>query len=564
MLLLETRIDAMCEFIKKQHSIDDIARKFRISAENAEYVLKVLERAGIVSLAYPPIGPATAVLTQSLPYAEEKVPRKYDEKFSLTVQGVPVSVLIYRDAERRPFYHVVVPRVGPYTRAFLDGIKADVAKEIPFEAHYFLTPERMQACLPEIAARLRARIAPYFSEDELDIIAGLLFIEMYGMGDIEILMADPALEEIAVNTATLPLSVYHRKHGWMKTNITIPDEEQIANIAAQIARRVGQQITLASPILDAFLTTGDRACATLYPVSTRGNTITIRKFAREPWTGTRFMAEGTINAEMLALLWQAQHYEMNTVVTGGTASGKTSTLNVLSHFIPTFQRVVTIEETRELTLPVHIWNWVPLLVRAGGPDGTGAISMADLLKTSLRLRPDRVLLGEVRTREEAEVLFDAMHTGHSVGTTIHADTATQMLRRLLEPPFSIPPTELEAIHLVVVQHRDRRRNIRRTYEISELVPSAEGRPTTNRIWIWRPRTDTFEQVNKPRRYIEEINLYTGMTERELLDDLAERVEIINWMIAQKYYDIKDVGEVMRMYYNLHDELIEKVKKGKPL
>jgi flagellar protein FlaI len=190
--------------------------------------------------------------------------------------------------------------------------------------------------------------------------------------------------------------------------------------------------------------------------------------------------------------------------------------------------------------------------------------MADLLKTSLRLRPDRVILGEVRTREEAEVLFDAMHTGHSVSATFHADSAAQMLRRLLEPPFQLPSAEVEAIHLVVVQHRDRRRNLRRTFEISEVVPGMEGKLTTNRLFMWRPRTDTFEKVNVPRRYIENINLYTGMTEREIASDLRERENIMDWMFKNDYHDLKDVGEVMRMYYNLHDDLMKFVNSGKKM
>ncbi|MEM2974309.1 MAG: type II/IV secretion system ATPase subunit, partial [Candidatus Micrarchaeia archaeon] len=444
----------------------------------------------------------------------------------------------------------------------LEAMKPDIARDIPFEAHYFLTPEKMQAYMPEIKDRIRKKISLFFEGKELDILTGTLFISMYGMGELEILMGDYNLEEIAVNTSTQPVSVYHRKYGWMKSNIIIPDEDAIANIASQIARRVGEQITILNPILDAFLTSGDRACATLYPASTKGNTITIRKFAKEPWTTVKFIKGHTLSKDMAAFLWQAVHYEMNIMVTGGTASGKTSMLNTLTHLIPNFQRVVTIEEVRELVLPEHLWNWVPLLTRAGGKETE--ITMADLLTTSLRLRPDRVILGEIRTREEAEVLFDAMHTGHSVSATFHADSAAQMLRRLLEPPFEIPATEVEAIHLIVVQHRDRRRNLRRTFEISEIVPGTGGKLTTNRLFIWRPRTDTFEKLNIPRRYIETINLYTGMTEREILGDLKERERIIGWMYKNDYSNLKDIGEVMRMYYNLYDELIKFVNADKKI
>jgi flagellar protein FlaI len=565
-MLLRTKVDRLADLLsKKPISVDEASRQLGTKPEVLEFIARTLEKNGIVSVSYPAVGSPILALLKQLPAHEEKVPKNVDEEFNFTVSGIPVTVYVYRDAERRPFYNVDYPVPAPYTNIFLELIKPDIARDIPFEAHYFLTPERMQAYLPEIRQKIKQKMSAYFAEDGLDVIAGYLFISMYGMGEIEIFMGDDGLEEIAINTSTLPIAVYHRKYGWMKSNITLPDEESIANIASQIARRVGEQITIANPILDAFLTTGDRAAATLYPASTKGNTITIRKFAREPWTSVSFINEHTLSPDMVALLWQAVHYELNIIATGGTASGKTSMLNVLTQMIPPSQRVVTIEETRELVLPKHVWNWIPLLTRGSSAgssaESKGKITMSDLLTTSLRLRPDRVILGEIRTPAEAEVLFDAMHTGHSVSSTFHADTAPQLLKRMLEAPFSIHATEIESVHLVVVQHRDRRKSIRRTYEISELTPGAAGTLTTNRLFLWRPRSDTFELVNKPRRYIEEVNLYTGMTEREINDDLKHRRRIINWMTENGYADIEQVSEVMRAYYNM-PEVLEEALEGK--
>jgi flagellar protein FlaI len=452
--MLKTKIDMLADMLTKPTSISDAASKLGIKADTLEYITHILEKERVISTSYPAIGSPMMTLVRKLEHPDDLTPKKFDEKVSFEVSKVPVDVFIYRDIEKRHVYHSHYPKLGPYTTVFLDAIKPDIAKDIPFEAHYFLTPERMQTYLPEIREKIKQKIRKYFDDDELEIITGTLFISMYGMGELELLMGDADLEEVAVNTSLQPISVYHRKYGWMKTNIFLPDEESIANIASQIARRVGEQITISNPILDAFLTSGDRACATLYPASTKGNTITIRKFAKEPWTSIKFIKGRTLSKEMAAFLWQAMHYEMNVMVTGGTASGKTSMLNTLTHLIPNFQRVVTIEEVREIVLPEHLWNWVPLLTRKGAKETE--ITMADLLTASLRLRPDRVILGEIRTRDEAEVLFDAMHTGHSVSSTFHSDSAVQMLRRLLEPPFQIPSAEVEAIQLVVVQHRDRR------------------------------------------------------------------------------------------------------------
>ncbi|MEM4134022.1 MAG: type II/IV secretion system ATPase subunit [Candidatus Micrarchaeia archaeon] len=565
--MIKTKIDKIASLIKeKPMSLKDLSSQLDLNQEIIEIVGRNLETRGIMRLDYPAVGSPILSLVKVLEEKHESIPTSFDEKYSFDVNGVNVTIYIYRDQERRPFYHVVYSEPAPYTLEFLKSLEPEIARDIPLDTSYFLTPERMQAYLPTIYNKVKDKLSVYFGE-HLDQLAGYTFINMYGMRELEILMGDENLEEISVNTSLIPISVYHRNYGWMKTNLKFKDEEEIANIASQIARRVGQQITIANPILDAFLTTGDRATATLFPASTKGNTITIRKFAKEPWTVTKFIANHTLSVDMAALLWQAVHYEMNVIATGGTASGKTSLLNIMMQLSPPYQRIVSIEETREIALPEHIWNWVPLLVREGGPSlemEKVKISMADLLITSLRMRPDRIILGEVRSPDEAKVLFDAMHTGHSVSTTFHADSANQMLKRMLEPPFSIHATEVESIHLVVVQHRDRRRNLRRTFEISEISPGLDGSLSTNRLYIWRPRTDKFEEINKPRRYIEDINIYTGMTEKEIYDDLEERKRILNWMVRQKYFDILQISEVAKAYYNTPDVLYRAVEKDREL
>lgn len=565
--MIKTKIDRLVELVKeKPLSIKELSSQLDVEPEILELVGRNLEARGILRLDYPAVGSPTISLIKPLQEKAVSPPTSFDERYSFVVNGVDVDVYIYRDKERRPFYHVVYSEPAIYTVEFLKSLESEISRDIPLDTSYFLTPERMQAYLPVIYNKVKSKLSNYFSE-HLDQIAGYAFINMYGMGQLEILMGDENLEEISVNTSNIPIAVYHRNYGWMKTNLKFNDEEEIANIASQIARRVGQQITVANPILDAFLTTGDRATATLFPASTKGNTITIRKFAKEPWTVTKFIANHTLSVDMAALLWQAVHYEMNIIATGGTASGKTSMLNIMMQLTPPYQRIVSIEETREISLPDHIWNWVPLLVRDVGPSAEMEkvkISMADLLVTSLRMRPDRIVLGEVRSPDEAKVLFDAMHTGHSVSTTFHADSANQLLKRMLEPPFSIHSTEVESIHLVVVQHRDRRRNLRRTFEISELSPGLEGSLATNRLFIWRPRTDKFEEINKPRRYIEDINIYTGMTEREIYEDIEERKQILNWMVRQKYFDISQISEVAKAYYSTPEVLYEAVQKDKEL
>ncbi|MCX8175534.1 MAG: ATPase, T2SS/T4P/T4SS family, partial [Candidatus Micrarchaeota archaeon] len=381
---------------------------------------------------------------------------------------------------------------------------------------------------------------------------------------IEILNHDDWLEEIIINNSRSPIGVYHRRYGWLKTNLYMPDEESIFNYASQIARRVGRQIATLTPILDARLETGDRVNATLAPISSHGNTITIRRFSRNPWTIINLVGEPgySMTPEMAGMLWQAIHYEMNVIIAGGTASGKTTALNALAAFIPPNQRIITIEDTRELLLPPYQWNWVPLLTRNPNAEGLGEVTMLELLVSSLRMRPDRVILGEMRRQREAEVLFEAMHTGHAVCSTLHADTAVQALRRLTTPPISLPPSDLEEIHLLVVQYRDRRKNIRRTLEIAEVVPGAkEEELTTNTIYRWRPRTDTFDMVGEPNKYLKELNLHTGMTKEEIYADIKNRATIIKWMMNNKLSDMESVGRIMALYYSKPKEILDIAKKA---
>jgi flagellar protein FlaI len=190
----------------------------------------------------------------------------------------------------------------------------------------------------------------------------------------------------------------------------------------------------------------------------------------------------------------------------------------------------------------------------------GEVTMLDLMVNSLRMRPDRIVLGEIRRKREAEVFFEAMHTGHSVYSTIHADTGQQVLKRLIEPPIEIPESQVEDVHLLLVQYRDRRRNIRRTHEISEVLCGVSG-PELNRLFTWKPRTDGFESAKAPHRYIEELNLRTGMTEAEVTADQKDKMKVLSWMLKNGLEDVESVGKVMKAYYADTSGIVAAAEKG---
>ncbi|NYZ76015.1 type II/IV secretion system ATPase subunit [Candidatus Micrarchaeota archaeon] len=570
--MLETRIDLLMEQVerKKTVSLDELAGKLKWDAAGVERVCKILEKKGVVELRYPLsiMEKPSVILKKPLEHVSKpsRSPGEVLESYKIVSDNVPGEVKIYRKkGEQKASYYLSPPEIAPYTRLLVDSTKDEMGKLVTVNIDEIMDSAKsaeVKTKFCEVGGKRVREVLPDLCESDVDTLAGILLHETYGLGELELLMSDDNLEEVAVNNAHVPIAVYHKKYGWMETNMRMKSEEEILNYAMQIGRKAGRQISLLNPILDAHLASGDRVYASLSPISTMGNTITIRRFARNPWTITDFMGDRlkTISTEMAAFLWQAIHYEMNVLVAGGTASGKTSMLNTLCSFMPSHQRIVTIEDTKELSLPSFIWNWVPMLTRLPNPEGLGEVSMLNLMLASLRMRPDRIIVGEIRRRNEAEVLFEAMHTGHAVCSTMHADTSSQVLRRLIEPPIEIPMVELESLQLIVVQYRDRRSNIRRTLEITEIVPGIGGEKlSVNHLYNWRPRGDVFEKVNEPVRIYEDLNLHTGMTQKEIVEDLDERKEILAWMVKNNVNTVDKVGEVMQEYYNNPQEFISKNK-----
>ncbi len=543
---------------KGEMGLDELAKTGGWKPADLEQAFKLLENRGILQLNYP------ASLLQS---ARVKLKRKLEEPilpqpegdvieaYSFSADEVNATVQIINEIEdNHPFYALHVQSFGPYTQEILEELRERVAATIPVETIDLADVEQAKILKQQFAVAAKGELTKVFrglGDRMLNSLAGHMLHTLYGLGELELMMADNQLEELAINSSKTPVTVYHRKYGWLRTNFIMPNEEHIQNLASQIARKNGREITNLHPILDAHLLSGDRVNATLFPISSGGNTITIRRFARQPWTIVDFIGKShTMNTEMASWLWMAMQYEMSILVAGSTASGKTSALNALAAFVPSHQRIITIEDVRELNLPEYMkWNWVPLTTRNPNPEGAGEVSMLDLLLSSLRMRPDRLVMGEMRSRAEAETLFEAVHTGHSVYATLHADSARQVLRRLTEPPIAIPSLEVESIDLILVQYRDRKTNVRRTYEMAEIEGGVAGEQLdVNTIFHWVPRDDSFVRVNAPSRLIQKLNLHTGLSEKDIQDEIVDRMMILEWMLRHEYRGMEQVGNIMRAFY----------------
>ncbi len=483
------------------------------------------------------------------------------ETYLIEAEAAKVRVEIQK---RGPItiYHLEVPRVNEATEALLKEVRDELVSSTSIGMKEILDPNALKGMrkrfIDEAESIIKQKL-PHVTNETKNILVNKLMQDMLGLGEIEFLVSDNFLEEIVIPSAKEPIKTYHKKYGWLSTNLRVGREDEIINYSNIIARRVGRQITVLTPLLDAHLVTGDRVNSILYPISTKGNTITIRKFARDPYTIIDLIKNNTCNVELAAILWLALEYEMNVIISGGTASGKTVLLNACMPFIPPNHRIVSVEDTRELMLPEFLY-WTPLVTRTPNPEGKGEVSMLSLLINSLRMRPDRIILGEMRRKEEAMVLFEAMHTGHSVYATLHANTVSETLSRLTNPPLDVPANLLSAVNLNVVMFRDRRRGIRRVYQIGEFVVS-EDRAEANILYRWVPEQDKIIKHSESSQLFEEIGRNTGMSRTDLNKDLDEKRRVINWLLEKNIRALGDFGKVMNLYYSDKELLMKHIKQN---
>lgn len=480
-------------------------------------------------------------------------------KYNVKSEGVSIAVNIVKDKLGLK-YDIELPEISKPTSVLLSELKKRLITEVTLSTSEILDPKIIKQVKKGFVTNCNTAldsIMPGLPIETKNFLSGVLIHEMLGLGNIEFLLNDEFLEEIVINSSSEPVRVYHKKYGWLITNIKIESEAQILNYSNIIARRVGRQITTLNPLLDAHLITGDRSNAVLYPISHKGNTITIRKFARDPWTVTDLIKNKTCTAEIFALLWLAMQYELNILISGGTGSGKTSFLNVIMPFIPPNHRIISIEDTRELQLPKLLY-WAPLTVRPPNPEGKGEVTMLDLLINSLRMRPDRIVLGEIRKQSQARVLFEAMHTGHSVYATVHADTINETIKRLINPPINVPKNLLTAVHLNVVMFRDRRKGIRRLYQVGEYIESEEGRGLRpNILYRWKPISDEIVPHSKSLRIFDNLSSRTGLSQLEIIKDLEHKRKILNWMVKKNIRSVDEVGTIFNKYYINPEDVFKK-------
>lgn len=354
--------------------------------------------------------------------------------------------------------------------------------------------------------------------DQKDYLSRAAYLQTYGLGFLGELLSDESLEEIAVIGLGSPVYVFVRNSGWKRTNVAIESQDYFVSLVNRLGRGLGRRLTAQQPRLNAVLEGGGRVHASMPPVSSCE--LTIRKFSREPFTPFDLLSFGTYDARTLAILSLAVQADLPVLFAGNTASGKTSSLNALLAFIPASERVLLIEETPEISIPhPHQLRLIPF--------EESGIGMVELVRDSLRMRPDRVVVGEVRQQQEARAFVESALSGQAKGcyTTFHAQSARDAALRLRM--MGCMEADLEGIEVFIVQRRvssyDARKRklgeVRKVTEIAVANPADVMKPLT----VFNGSSYSAQATGK---LMEKVATGTGMSLTDVKKEIAGREKFL--------------------------------------
>ena len=463
-------------------------------------------------------------------------------------------------------YIVMAPELGVGYHYFVDEVKLSPAEKEAHEklvsiiSHELQAPETLdvdaaQYVLEEakrLTLKYRRSIAKKLTKESLEKVYYYVVRDLAGYGELNALMLDPNIEDISCNGVNKPVYVWHRRYESIPTNIRFVEEFYYDNFILKLAHISGKHISSAQPILDASLPDKHRlACTFMREVSTHGSTFCIRKFRPDPFSIIDLINLGTLDARMAAYLWLMLENKMNLMIIGGTGAGKTSTLNALTSLISPNDKLVTVEEVAELNPPHE--NWVQLVSRRGfkfGTADTTSISLFDLVKLSLRYRPDYIIVGEVRG-EEAYVLFQAIATGHGGICTMHADSLDHAVKRLTSPPMNVAEVYIPLMNVCLYIARVDLPNGaggprfgRRIRNVWEVVDFGKY----NQISVWLPAKDKFQTDLKESILLERIAEKRGVTKEDLLMEIDRRERLLKAMAERNIRDQREVAQIIMRYY----------------
>ncbi len=411
---------------------------------------------------------------------------------------------------------------------------------------------------------IMARPEPALLEEDADTLTEyqvekLLYVlkrNFIGYERIDGIKHDINVEDISCDGYDSPVFVYHSDYEQVITNV-FHEVTELDDFVVKLAQRSGKGISKRQPQVDATLPDGSRAQLTLgREVSDHGTNYTIRQFKDVPFTPIDLINWNTFSLEEMAFLWLAIENHRSLIFAGGTASGKTTSLNAVSLFIPSNTKIVSIEDTREVELPQR--NWIASVTRPSfSDDDKGDVDEFDLLEAPLRQRPDYIVMGEIRG-EEGRTLFQVMSTGHTTYTTFHADTVGEVLKRFTTEPINVSKTLFTALDLVSVQTQTRVKGskVRRTKSLTEInhYDTENDEINVKDVFQWRAETDEHEPLTGSNT-LEEIKFDRGWDQSRLDEEFLKRRTILAYLIDNGLNEYTQVAATIQAFINDPDTIL---------
>ncbi len=479
----------------------------------------------------------------------------YEEVDRYWVNAPYAFVWIGHDpAENEYRYHVVEPELDEVEQELLENLFSDVRDTLVYEAEY--DPQDAESVLRERARLLLEEYGADVDANTFNRLFYYLYRAFEGFEKIDPLMHDSHIEDISCDGYEIPLFVYHDDYTDIETNLSY-EQEELDSFVVRLAQQSGRHISIGDPVTETTLPDGSRAELALgEEVTPRGSAFTIRQYSEEPFTPATLVDLGTFDLDQMAYLWLAIESNKSLLFAGGTASGKTTSMNAVSMFVPPRSKVLTIEDTRELTL--YHDNWLSSVTRESLGDSSD-ITMYDLLRSALRHRPEYIIVGEVRG-EEAMTLFQAMNTGHTTYSTMHADSVQTAINRLENEPINVPRAMIQSLDILCVQtltYVDDER-VRRNRVIAEIegIDQRTGDLDYSTAFEWRPTEDRF--VEQDSAVLDEIREDRGWSRSELLRELRNRKRVLQYLVERGITDYRQFTALINEYYANPEHVVERV------
>jgi flagellar protein FlaI len=463
-------------------------------------------------------------------------------------------VIAYDDAESEHRYYAVEPDLDEFERDLLDRVVDDIRDPLLYREGTGKTDEET------LREELRGLLEGYGVDAGMatfHALAYYLYRDFRGYGKVDPLLNDRHIEDVSCDGYDLPIFVYHDDYTDIETNVSFAKGE-LDNYVIRLAQQSGRHVSVGDPIVETTLPDGSRAELALgEEVTPRGSAFTIRQYAEDPFTPIDLVEYGTFSVEQMAYFWLCIEHNKSLIFAGGTASGKTTSMNAVSMFIPPRAKVLTIEDTRELSL--YHDNWLSSVTRERRYEGTD-IDMYDLLRSALRHRPEYIVVGEVRG-EEAITLFQAMNTGHTTFSTMHADSIETVINRLENEPINVPRAMVQSLDMLSIQTLTRSgdQRVRRAKTIGEIggIDQRTGELDYSSAFDWDAEADEFTRNDSS--LMAEIADDRGWSRSELLREIRRRERFLQLLRELGITDYRTFTALVNEYYADSDRVMDRLE-----